>query len=423
MTHTASDVLGVLREPATIRARCAAVTRAVDQGRSAWFRLDRSRLDAAVARVERVTRARFPDLAVPLHSRWRHFAAGGVDRKAELDALLAGRDAAAQARARFDLTVLSVLLDAGAGPQWRYREPGREASGEAAVYLRAEGLAVASLRAFVAGAFSAAADDPLRVDARALQRIEPGDLRRVFQVSTANPLVGLDGRVGLLGRLGEALAARAGGDAAAARPGALFDRLTDGGARGEIAAADLLRALLGELAPIWRSGARILGHWAGDVWPHRWAGDAINALGHRHAASVGWVPLHAPVQWLAYSLVEPLQWAGVRVTGLDALTGLPDDRSGGLLIDAGVIVPRDARDLARVWKSGDELVVEWRALAVTLLDELAGALRLRLGMDAERLPLPAVIEGGTWAAGREIAAERRKGATPPLAVDGDGTPF
>ena len=82
-------------------------------------RSTRSRLAAVADRVAALTLRRFPDLRIPYHSRWRHFEAGGVDRKAELDALLAGRPTAEVARARFDLTVVSVLLDAGAGARWR----------------------------------------------------------------------------------------------------------------------------------------------------------------------------------------------------------------------------------------------------------------------------------------------------------------
>jgi hypothetical protein len=136
----------------------------------------------------------------------------------------------------------------------------------------------------------------------------------------------------------------------------------------------------------------------------------------------GWVPFHKLSQWLSYSLLEPLQWAGVRVTGLSALTGLPEYRNGGLLLDSGVIVPRYPRLLAKTWKPGDELIIEWRALTVTLLDELATLVRQRLQRSEEELPLPCVLEGGTWAAGREIATELRGGA-PPLNIDSDGTVF
>lgn len=409
----AADPLARLREPATIRLRCAAITEAVAAGRSGWFRLDRTRLAEAADRVAALTRERFPGLKIPYHSRWRHFEAGGVDRKAELDAALAGRSREERARAMVDLTVVSVLLDAGAGAAWRFTEGG-------ARYTRSEGLGVASFRAFMAGAFSADAGDPCRVDAAALARLDTDALGRAFQVAPGNPLVGLDGRAGLLRRLGGALQAQAALDGTPARPGLLFDRLAAGGVH-QVRAAQVLGAVLRAFASIWTAGPVVKGVPAGDVWPHRFAGDAI--AGGRDVTTAGFVPFHKLSQWLSYSLLEPLQWAGLQVTELDGLTGLPEYRNGGLFLDTGVIVPRDPRSLARRWTPADEFVIEWRALTVSLLDELAVAVRERLGVDAAALPLACVLEGGSWAAGRQIAAERREGGTPPFAIDSDGTVF
>lgn len=134
------------------------------------------------------------------------------------------------------------------------------------------------------------------------------------------------------------------------------------------------------------------------------------------------MPFHKLSQWLTYSLLEPFQWAGVKVRGLDALTGLPEYRNGGLFIDTGVIVPRDAASLERTWKVGDEFIVEWRALTVALLDELAPRVRRSLGLDADELPLACILEGGSWAAGRVLAQRLRDGA-PPLRIESDGTVF
>jgi Protein of unknown function (DUF1688) len=403
----APDALTILRDPATIRERCACITRAVDEGRSAYFALARARLDDVAARVERVTRTTYPQLRIPYHSRWRHFEAGGTDRKLRLDALLEGRSAAEQARARIDLTVVSVLLDAGAGARWKYADA---ESGQH--YTRSEGLGVASFNAFVRGDFSTRPDDPLRVDAAALRRLDAAALKQVFQVSAANPMVGLEGRAALLQRLGNALPSDPqGGDA---RPGLLYDRLTQRGERTRIAAADVLRAVLEVFSPIWLTGSVLHGVPLGDVWPHPFAGG--------QSTTAGWVPFHKLSQWLVYSLLEPFEWAGVTVDALDALTALPEYRNGGLLLDAGVIVPRDARLVERIWKPADTLVVEWRALTVSLLDELAPRVRERLGFSAEQMPLARVLEGGTWQAGRQIAKELRDG-NPPLLIDSDGTVF
>jgi hypothetical protein len=188
-----------------------------------------------------------------------------------------------------------------------------------------------------------------------------------------------------------------------------------------VSASAVLGELLASMAPIWTSGSRVQGLPAGDVWPHLWAGSAV-ASGQDSTTS-GWVPFHKLSQWLTYSLLEPLQWAGVDVTGLDALTGLPEYRNGGLLVDAGVIHLRDPRLGGRVWKPSDAPIIEWRALTVALLDEVATRVRQRLGKTAAELPLACVLEGGTWAAGREIAREKREDGAPPWKIDSDGTVF
>jgi hypothetical protein len=152
----------------------------------------------------------------------------------------------------------------------------------------------------------------------------------------------------------------------------------------------------------------------GDCWRH----DAVPGAG----LTDGWMPFHKLSQWLTYSLTEPFQSAGAKVDGLDELTGLPEYRNGGLLLDTGVLRLRDPDWAARSWDVGDELVVEWRALTVALLDELAPLVRARLGVDADRMPLACVLEGGTWAAGRALAARLRDGR-PPLSIVSDGTVF
>jgi len=110
------ELLALLRDARVIRARCAAITAAVADERSGWFRLDRSRLPEAAARVAATMRRRHPDLVIPIHSRWRHFEAGGVDRKALLDAALAPLPPQERARACVDLREAKLLTRAGMGP-------------------------------------------------------------------------------------------------------------------------------------------------------------------------------------------------------------------------------------------------------------------------------------------------------------------
>jgi hypothetical protein len=137
----------------------------------------------------------------------------------------------------------------------------------------------------------------------------------------------------------------------------------------------------------------------------------------------GLVPLHKLSQWLAYSLIEPLQMAGIEVTDIDGLTGLAEYRNGGLFIDTGVLALRDGAAAQRKHAVDSELIVEWRALTVALLDRIADAIRQNWRLDRQNLPLARVLQGGTWAAGRKLAQQLRTGGAPPLQVVSDGTVF
>jgi hypothetical protein len=147
---------------------------------------------------------------------------------------------------------------------------------------------------------------------------------------------------------------------------------------------------------------------------------AAPAGGRRPGPTAGWVPFHKLSQWLAYSLFEPFEWAGVAVTGRDDLTA-PARVSQWRTVARHRRAPlRNDADAASRWDVGSELVVEWRALTVALLDELAPGVRSLLGVPD--LPLACILEGGTWAAGRELAFALR-GGDPPLSVRSDGTVF
>jgi hypothetical protein len=406
-----TDPISRLRSPEVIRTRCRQILASLTAGESSHFVFDPSRLADAADAVAAVTRTRYPDLAVPFHSRWRHFEAGGLDRHTSLRGELLdqhGGDAIAAARALVDLAVVSVLLDAGAGARWVYRE-----EGTGVVLGRSEGLALASLAGFREGLFSSKPDEPLRVDAAGLRRLSQDDLARMFQVTEDNPLVGLAGRTGLMNALGAALAAEPARFGPEGRPGGLIDSVGQG--RTTVAAPEILEALLTGLSAIWPSGQSLDGTALGDCWRHPLATpvdyDGVDA---------GWVPFHKLSQWLTYSLLEPFGWAGFTVIELEELTALPEYRNGGLLLDTGVLTLKDPAAAAMAHPVGSEIVVEWRALTVALIDVIADLVRSRL--ELPQLPLAAILEGGTWAAGRELAFARR-GGEPPLAIASDGTVF
>jgi len=395
-----------------VRERAGEMLAAAEAGKLEHFTLHLDRLDETADLVAKVIAENYPTLDVPLHARWRHFKLAGNDLWAEIAAKAKWPDAAARARAEFDLAIISVLLDAGAGPDWRYRDG---ATGMQTA--RSEGLALASLRMFEAGAFSSDPKDPLRADADRLASFNARALARGFQVREGNPLSGLEGRAALIAKLGHAALANSGVFATKdrARPGGLFDHLAAKAGRKALPAPEILRGVLHHLGPIWPGRISLDGVSLGDTWRH--------PLIEREDETNGLIPFHKLSQWLTYSLVEPLQAAGVKISDLDGLTGLAEYRNGGLFLDAGVIVLRDPDAAAHGHEAYSELVVEWRALTIALLDRIAPLIRTKLGLDAARFPLGAVLEGGTWAAGRKLANQKRPGGPPPLHVISDGTVF
>jgi hypothetical protein len=395
-----------------VRLRAAQVLELGLAGGLHHFSVDLDRMDGVAEAVLAVTRKAYPTLEIPFHARWRHFVIGGVDRWARLADAASWPDRAARARAEFDLAIVSVLLDAGAGAAWRYRDAVTAAS-----IGRSEGLAIASLDMFASGLFSGGIDAPFRADAKVLAQLPLAALASAFQASDANPLLGLEGRTDLLRRLGRLVAERADvfGRHDVPRPGGLFDHIAGHAVSGKLPAPAILAAVLNQLGPIWPSRLELAGIPLGDCWRH----PAITA----NDGTAGLVPLHKLSQWLSYSLIEPLQRAGFEVTDIDGLTGLAEYRNGGLFVDHEVLRLRDAADAERAHAVDSLLVVEWRALTVALLDRLAERIRAKLGRTSETLPLASILEGGTWAAGRAIAFARRLDGSPPLKVISDGTVF
>jgi hypothetical protein len=381
---------------AAVRGRAHEMLDLAIEGEIEGWAVHLDRLDSAADLTARVTRQAYPDLAIPFHARWRHFVAG--------EPRLPDSDPAERTRAAFDLVILSVLLDAGTGPGWSFSDPI-----DGGTFSRSEGLAVASQRMIESGA--------LGTGGAALAALDGETLAQGFQASDSNPLAGLDGRTALLRRLGAQVLARADLFATAGepRPGGLYDILAARAEGGRLPAPAILELLLEALGPIWSDRLVVHGVPLGDCWRHP-------AL-RRDDISDGLVPLHKLSQWLAYSLIEPLEAAGVEVVDVDGLTGLAEYRNGGLFFDTGVLKLTDPEAAARPHQVSDSLIVAWRSMTVALLDRLAPLVRERLGVSAEDFPLARMLEGGSWAAGRRIAAELRPGGGPPFTIISDGTVF
>jgi hypothetical protein len=314
-----------------------------------------------------------------------------------------------------DLVIASVLLDAGSGPKWRYHDT------DGHFYSRSEGLAVASFNMFMAGNFSSDRVVKLRADGPALIHVTEEMIKKGFQVSVSNPLLGAKGRAELLHRVGKTIeAADEYFDSPdrklktqLKRPGNLVNYFLRERPGKKLEAAFILKTLLRAFGPIWPGRIVMNDVNLGDTWVHEGLGEGIESF----------VPFHKLSQWLTYSLLEPLEQCGFEITGLNELTGLAEYRNGGLLLDSGLITPKDLSAFDKPVHADSKLVIEWRALTIYLLDEIAKRVQAALGLSAEKFPLVKVLEGGTWWAGRKIAQEKRTDGRPPIELVSDGTVF
>lgn len=406
--------IGSLLSAGAVRRRCHQVGEIAQAGNAHWFAIDEVCFKRCVVKVAEVCRQRYPDLRIPLHSRWRHLAGNEVNFWQRYTDGFTG-DGAALARTAADLVFLSVILDAGAGDAWRYVDPVSNRT-----FTRSEGLAAASAELFFHRVTEFSGDTGWRLSAGALAELDQDVLAEHFQVRRDNPLVGLEGRLELLKRLSRVMAEADGGFAKAGRPADIIDecmRLSRRSllTRKQVDAEKVLEALLRRYAGIWPNGYTHDGVFLGDCGYHSVldTGDGLEGI----------VPFHKLSQWLAYSLVEPLGMAGLDVVNLDGLTGLPEYRNGGLFIDTGVLMPLDREIMESTYPVDAEVIVEWRALTVYLLDRLTDELRRHLKRKARSLPLGAVLQGGTWHAGREVAYRFRPDGSPPLKIQSCGTAF
>lgn len=368
------------------------------------FTFDPSKWDLVTNYVYQTILEKYPKLDIPFHSRLGHFRAGGIDRLKWPELGLEKLSKKERVQTLIDLIIPSVLLDAGAGNQWTYFE-----SKTGQTLSRSEGLGIASFYIFLEEKLSTTYK--LATDATGLMSFTEKDLNDYFQVNDNNPLVGTTGRLHLLQKLGSIINENK-NTFINARPSDLMSLFIDGN---QVDATQVLKSILKYLGPIWPSRLNLNNHALGDTWTHPSLGEpgSFESL----------VPFHKLSQWLSYSILDACQMGGYDVVNVPELTGLPEYRNGGLFLDLEIIKLKDSKYESCGLTPDMPVTIEWRALTVTLLDELARRLQKKLNLSPEQLPLAKVLEGGSWWAGRKIAAEKRKDASPPVKINSDGTVF
>ena len=387
--------------PQFIRKSCEDIYK-YSLGGQTYFIIHEDKIPACADYVLDVIYENYPNLDIPFHSRWGHFNVGikenpKINRLQKLNEFLNSMSPLEKAKAKWDFVIPSVLLDAGAGMQWKYFDKEHNAT-----FSKSEGLALASLDLFYDGFFN---------NADTLLKIVTHVIGTYFQVSSENPLVGLEGRVQLMRNLGHMIKNN---------PtlfkneklSDLMDEILKKNAK-QVSAPDVLTEILIHLSDIWPSRLKLDNINLGDVWIYP-------PLSHQN---LFYVAFHKLSQWLTYSLLEPLQEMGVDVVDVEKLTGLCEYRNGGLFYDFGVLELKEKRLSEYEHKPDSELILEWRALTICLLDKIGKLIQNKLQKSEKEFPLAKVLEGGTWWAGRKIAKSKRSDGGPPFLLKSDGTVF
>ncbi|KAL7009060.1 hypothetical protein EMMF5_001257 [Cystobasidiomycetes sp. EMM_F5] len=448
-----SDRVAYLQSLRSVRERCSQVYALAEQNKLDYWDVDLSKQAEIVDFCCQLIARDYGDnyASIPPHGRLRHI--GGMDRlQPYLDAWRDNVSPIEITRRLIDFCVVSVLLDAGAGPKWTYKVKGSDFA-----IGRSEGLALASLDMVSSGMFSGVADQPFRVDGLSeyhfpdgLTRVKPEDIAEAMQVSSSNPMVGIEGRSSLLVQLGKVLSdpknkqffGNASDDTSCSpRPGNMVDYLrshptaqsvpSPTGVPIAVPIDALWKVIIDGLGGVWPpTRTKLDGVALGDVWQC----DSLRKTVNEETDAL--VPFHKLSQWLNYSLIEIIeQTLGWRFTGKEVTTGLPEYRNGGLLIDFGLLNCRpqiilkslnsdktasaDPLDLPPL-PASHSAIVEFRAVTVISLDRIAKAICAKLGAD---MSLAQVLEAATWKGGREIAKKKRADGGPPINVLLDGTVF
>ncbi|WVF65776.1 hypothetical protein IAT40_000510 [Kwoniella sp. CBS 6097] len=436
-----SPTITYLRSLEAVRDRSAKVYELGKAGKLDHWTFSEDKLGDAVDYCAKIIERDFgTDYAkIPPHCRRNHFLTPSRDRIALLlsnPSFPPSGQPLDQAASLIDLYLVSVLLDAGAGPDWSYTETDEEGN---VVWKggRSEGLAVASWHMFVRGLFSSDGNNKFQVDATALKNLTPEILAKHLQVSDTNPMAGLEGRCNLLIKLGDALEARP-DICRNRRPGDILGYFEPRIKSSVLPLSEFWSTLFELLLPIWPSRTTLPSNPnepLGDVWQCPSLSRSLDVgSNNQRVEGDDFVPFHKLTQWLCYSLVEAIEsQAGWKVDRGRGQTGLPEYRNGGLLVDLGILTIKpdtlgenaypNGQDKPPVLAASDPAVIEWRAMTVISLDKIHELICAKLAVSTEVLGLAQVLEAATWKGGREIAKEKRAGGGPPVDIISDGTVF
>lgn len=275
--------------------------------------------------------------------------------------------------------------------------------------------------------------------------------RKHFQITAQNEIIGDVSRVSLLNSVGKSFLSLPEIFGEAGRPGNLVGKLSSCSSTttyianeetdyilaqksgNELEYETLWNVLQKTLLPAWpKNRTQVDGVPIGDSWPLEVLAKLNQGKSESKTANIQ--PFHKLTQWLAYSLSVPfIRVLGFEWKNLSLGTGLPEYRNGGLFVDMGVLELKEpvlqqgranSQEQTPSFEATSDVIVEWRAMTVALLDQLYETIRDKFSKQGVQLNMAQMLEAGTWKGGRELAAKYRPSTkSSPIVIQGDGTLF
>ncbi|ORX52807.1 DUF1688-domain-containing protein [Hesseltinella vesiculosa] len=418
-----------LRDPTgliTLREQCLKIQQLANKNQLRHFDVDSTKFQDM---VDLRDYQGMPD-QMPMYGQWYRFGCHG-----QIKTLLQswqGVSPLAQTQRLVDLFVVASALDVESVSRqrsWHYKDPktSRAIGGS-------QGIAMATLDLFKAGAFSCDPQDPFRVDGEKLKTPgQPTHFRVSLQPKSASHLPGLEDRLSLLQHIGHVLQSQPcfrGDQGTSFRPGHFIDYLLD-----HHATIHTKKGPLIPLETLWPGAMQL-----GELWarPEGDIQDCPSLLLDSATSMEAKIPFHKYTQWLIYSISEPMEkLLGATIEGKDLLTPVPDHWQGGLLLDTGFLTlkPEETKrgldqfsknakrlgqvqmEVAPMFEKDDPVVIEWRALTVAYMDIIADQVRQALRQTRTSLPLSKFMEAGSYSVGKDLAEiSRPLTQVPPIMI-------
>lgn len=400
--------------PIFTRVRSKELTQLVLKNQSKFFTLDSSKKEEALEFLEKVILSRFQKDKIAKHGRRQHLSSKNRNYFEKVENICQKAGCTFAVENKLELLLLSCFLDAGAGQNWKYNDSYFNCQ-----LVGSEALAAASTDLYLKLiSDNLISKKNISLTSDALKNMKFDEFSKSFQHDESNnALLGAKGRYDSLTQLGSCLELHPSIFVTSHKPELkniyhFFQSIVE---HKSLNLEEVFKTIVFIFHDFFTSDTKI---------------NEINLCDSRiHSNLISLplvgkkIPFFKLIQWMVYSIDDFFNSQGIPTINEEFLSGLAEYRNGGFFMDTNIINLKSKNLSHQSYSIDSELVTEWRALTITLLDEFLEELKIKRGYN--HLNMSKLLEGGTWIAGRKLARENRPDSpySPPIKIITDGKFF